>query len=137
LRSRVLEGWRCPKYKFFSMSLIPYGGISVVVLSGWHLWLISIHSIGRELLSQLTFHNVELILKRCYRRNLMAAHTPLTFETPGSPPAGAQSVSRVLRLLKCVGAAPVHGAALGDLARDAGLTQPTAHRMLAALQHEG
>lgn len=67
----------------------------------------------------------------------MAAHTPLTFESPGSPPAGAQSVSRVLRLLKCVGAAPVHGAALGDLARDAGLTQPTAHRMLAALQHEG
>lgn len=50
---------------------------------------------------------------------------------------GAQSVTRVLRLLKLIGSAPSRGAGLSDLARDAGLTQPTTHRMLAALQQEG
>lgn len=50
---------------------------------------------------------------------------------------GAQSVTRVLRLLKLIGSAPARGAGLSDLARDAGLTQPTTHRMLAALQQEG
>lgn len=52
-------------------------------------------------------------------------------------PAGAQSLSRVLRLLKQIAAAPPRGAGLSDLATATGLTQPTAHRMLVALQHEG
>lgn len=51
--------------------------------------------------------------------------------------AGAQSVSRVLQLLKQIAAAPPRGAGLRDLAVATGLTQPTAHRMLAALQSEG
>ncbi|MVW78099.1 helix-turn-helix domain-containing protein [Bordetella sp. 02P26C-1] len=50
---------------------------------------------------------------------------------------GAQSVSRVLQLLKQVAAAPPRGAGLSDLATASGLPQPTAHRMLAALQAEG
>jgi DNA-binding IclR family transcriptional regulator len=50
---------------------------------------------------------------------------------------GAQSIFRVLRILKYVGAAPARGVGLTDVVRDIGLTPPTAHRMLAALLQEG
>lgn len=50
---------------------------------------------------------------------------------------GAQSIFRVLRLLKYVGAAPARGVGLSDVVRDIGLTPPTAHRMLSALLQEG
>ncbi|WAI81198.1 MULTISPECIES: IclR family transcriptional regulator [Achromobacter] len=61
---------------------------------------------------------------------------------PASPRAadavgGAQSIFRVLRLLKYVGAAPARGVGLSDVVRDLGLTPPTAHRMLSALLQEG
>ncbi len=51
--------------------------------------------------------------------------------------AGAQSVVRVLRILKYLGAAPARGVGVSNLARELGLTQPTAHRMLSALVQEG
>lgn len=50
---------------------------------------------------------------------------------------GAQSIFRVLRILKYVGAAPARGVGLTDVVRDVGLTPPTAHRMLSALLQEG
>ncbi|MFY2038539.1 IclR family transcriptional regulator, partial [Achromobacter xylosoxidans] len=53
------------------------------------------------------------------------------------PVGGAQSIFRVLRILKYVGAAPARGVGLTDVARDLGLTPPTAHRMLSALLQEG
>ncbi len=46
---------------------------------------------------------------------------------------GAQSIFRVLRILKYVGAAPARGVGLTDVVRGVGLTPPTAHRMLTAL----
>ena len=53
------------------------------------------------------------------------------------PVGGAQSIFRVLRILKYVGAAPARGVGLTDVVRELGLTPPTAHRMLAALLQEG
>ncbi|ARP95151.1 IclR family transcriptional regulator [Bordetella genomosp. 13] len=50
---------------------------------------------------------------------------------------GAQSILRVLHILKYVGAASARGVSLTDVVRDLGLTPPTAHRMLSALLQEG
>ncbi|MFT4260423.1 IclR family transcriptional regulator [Microbacterium sp.] len=49
---------------------------------------------------------------------------------------GAQAIARASRLLRLVTAAG-HGAALQSLARDAGLSRSTAHRLLSALRAEG
>ena len=57
--------------------------------------------------------------------------------TARSSVAGAQSVARAARLLRLVTAAGDPGAGVADLAREAGLTRPTTHRLLAALRHEG
>ena len=50
---------------------------------------------------------------------------------------GAQAVARAAALLRLVTSAGADGAAVGDLARRAGLTRPTTHRLLTALAHEG
>ncbi|MDR6691170.1 DNA-binding IclR family transcriptional regulator [Microbacterium sp. 1154] len=50
---------------------------------------------------------------------------------------GAQAISRAARLLRLVTAAGHDGATVGDLARGADLTRPTAHRLLSALRAEG
>jgi DNA-binding IclR family transcriptional regulator len=50
---------------------------------------------------------------------------------------GAQSIARAAHLLRLVTAAGAEGAALHDLARDAGLTRSTTHRLLTALRAEG
>jgi DNA-binding IclR family transcriptional regulator len=50
---------------------------------------------------------------------------------------GAQSVARAARLLRLVSTAGTEGLAVAELARRAELTRPTAHRLLAALRHEG
>ena len=50
---------------------------------------------------------------------------------------GAQAVARAARLLRLVTASGEHGAVLADLARDADLSRPTAHRLLTALRAEG
>ncbi|GAA2012613.1 IclR family transcriptional regulator [Microbacterium ulmi] len=50
---------------------------------------------------------------------------------------GAQSISRAARLLRLVTSAGDDGLAVAELARRAELTRPTAHRLLAALRHEG
>lgn len=50
---------------------------------------------------------------------------------------GAQSVARAASLLRLVTSAGVTGAALHELARDAGLSRSTAHRLLTALRAEG
>ncbi|MXS73672.1 IclR family transcriptional regulator [Microbacterium sp. CSI-V] len=61
--------------------------------------------------------------------------TPLP-PTRGNVP-GAQAVARAAHLLRLVTAAGTEGAAVGDLARLADLTRPTAHRLLSALRQEG
>ncbi|MHC9044874.1 IclR family transcriptional regulator [Microbacterium saperdae] len=50
---------------------------------------------------------------------------------------GAQSIARAAHLLRLVTAGGAEGAALHDLARDAGLSRSTAHRLLTALKAEG
>jgi DNA-binding IclR family transcriptional regulator len=50
---------------------------------------------------------------------------------------GAQSVARAARLLRLVTAGGAAGVGVSELARDADLTRPTAHRLLTALQVEG
>ena len=50
---------------------------------------------------------------------------------------GAQSIARAALLLRLVTAGGADGAALHDLARDAGLSRSTAHRLLTALRAEG
>ena len=50
---------------------------------------------------------------------------------------GAQSIARAARLLRLVTRASADGVAVSDLARQADLTRPTAHRLLVALRHEG
>lgn len=50
---------------------------------------------------------------------------------------GAQSVARAARLLRLVTQAGDEGMPVAELARRADLTRPTAHRLLAALRHEG
>ncbi len=50
---------------------------------------------------------------------------------------GAQAIARAAHLLRLVTAAGDGGAAVGDLALDARLTRPTAHRLLSALRAEG
>ncbi|MFS0893512.1 IclR family transcriptional regulator [Microbacterium sp. 179-I 3D3 NHS] len=57
-------------------------------------------------------------------------------ESPRTVP-GAQAVARAAGLLRLVTAAGVDGAALHELARDAGLSRSTAHRLLTALRAEG
>ncbi|CAH0273018.1 IclR family transcriptional regulator [Microbacterium sp. Bi128] len=63
-------------------------------------------------------------------------------DTPPTPPArtsvpGTQAIARAAHLLRLVTAAGAEGAAAGDLARQADLTRPTAHRLLSALRQEG
>ncbi|MBD3941629.1 IclR family transcriptional regulator [Microbacterium sp. NEAU-LLC] len=50
---------------------------------------------------------------------------------------GAQSVARAAQLLRLVTSAGDDGMPVAELARRAELTRPTAHRLLAALRHEG
>lgn len=50
---------------------------------------------------------------------------------------GTQSVARAARLLRLVSASGAEGLAVPDAAERAGLTRPTAHRLLSALRHEG
>ncbi|KAA9135256.1 IclR family transcriptional regulator [Microbacterium caowuchunii] len=50
---------------------------------------------------------------------------------------GTQSVARAARLLRLVSAAGTEGRHVVELAGDAHLTRPTAHRLLAALRREG
>ena len=50
---------------------------------------------------------------------------------------GAQSIARAARLLRLVTAAGETGLAVAELARQADLTRPTAHRLLTALRAEG
>ena len=50
---------------------------------------------------------------------------------------GAQSVARAARILRLVTQAAEEGMPVAELARRAELTRPTAHRLLAALRHEG
>lgn len=52
-------------------------------------------------------------------------------------PKGAQSLSRAVAVLRAVAAAPPQGARLADLMSATGLSKPTAHRLAAALVHEG
>ncbi|MCS0499858.1 IclR family transcriptional regulator [Protaetiibacter mangrovi] len=52
-------------------------------------------------------------------------------------PGGTQSVGRAATLLKLVARAAEPGARVSDLAERAGLTRPTAHRLLTALRREG
>jgi len=56
---------------------------------------------------------------------------------PTSGVPGAQAVSRAAQLLRLVTAAGTEGAGVVGLAHDAGLTRPTAHRLLSALRAEG
>jgi DNA-binding IclR family transcriptional regulator len=58
--------------------------------------------------------------------------TPATHTIPG-----AQSIARAAKLLRLVTAAGDAGITVSDLARQADLTRPTAHRLLAALRQEG
>jgi len=51
--------------------------------------------------------------------------------------AGAQSVHRVIRLLRALAAQGKGGARLVDLAEETGLERPTVHRLLAGLVAEG
>ncbi|WP_415074363.1 IclR family transcriptional regulator [Microbacterium sp.] len=51
--------------------------------------------------------------------------------------SGAQSVTRAARLLRLVTAAGTDGSTAAQLADTAGLTRPTAHRILSALRDEG
>lgn len=55
----------------------------------------------------------------------------------GPPRDGGQSIRRAVALLREVSAAKCRGARLGGLADAAGLTQPTAHRLLGILLKEG
>lgn len=55
----------------------------------------------------------------------------------GTPVPGAQAIARAAHLLRLVTAAGDAGASVGDLAHDADLTRPTAHRLLSALRAEG
>ena len=52
-------------------------------------------------------------------------------------PRGAQSLSRAVSVLRVVAAAPTQGARLADLVKGTGLSKATAHRLAAALVHEG
>src|SRR5690606_31415611 len=54
-----------------------------------------------------------------------------------APVPGAQAVARAARLLRLVTAAGDEGAGVQQLARDAGLSRSTAHRLLSALRVEG
>jgi DNA-binding IclR family transcriptional regulator len=50
---------------------------------------------------------------------------------------GAQSIRRAMAVLRILAAARTAGLGLSDISRQAGLTQPTAHRMLRVLVSEG
>lgn len=69
----------------------------------------------------------------------MSIAKPPTYASPRRTDtvAGAQSIFRVLHILKYVGAASARGVSLSDVVRDLALTPPTAHRMLSALLQEG
>ncbi|MCT9821408.1 IclR family transcriptional regulator [Microbacterium sp. W1N] len=56
---------------------------------------------------------------------------------PASAATGTQAVARAAALLKTVGLAGDGGTRTSDLARRAGLTRPTTHRLLVALREEG
>lgn len=66
-----------------------------------------------------------------------ASDTPFAHRRGGTVVPGAQVVARAARLLRLVTAAGDAGAAIGDLAGEAELTRPTAHRLLTALRTEG
>ncbi|HEY0297519.1 MAG TPA: IclR family transcriptional regulator [Bordetella sp.] len=51
--------------------------------------------------------------------------------------AGAQAISRAMRVLRAVARMRGEGAGLLALTRDAGMSKPTVHRLLAALMAEG
>ena len=51
--------------------------------------------------------------------------------------AGAQAISRAMRVLRAVARARGEGAGLLALTREAGMSKPTVHRLLAALMAEG
>lgn len=61
-----------------------------------------------------------------------ASRSPSSQTVPGT-----QAVARAAHLLRLVTAAGTSGASVGDLAGDAGLARPTAHRLLSALRAEG
>ena len=50
---------------------------------------------------------------------------------------GAQAIARAASLLRLVSAGGAAGLTVSELARRAGLTRPTTHRLLTALRHEG
>ncbi|GEB46054.1 putative IclR-family regulatory protein [Microbacterium testaceum] len=66
-----------------------------------------------------------------------AGHSVHIVDTASRSVPGAQAISRAARLLRLVTAAGETGAPVGDLARDADLTRPTAYRLLSALRAEG
>lgn len=70
------------------------------------------------------------------RRTVHIVDTPDT-RGPRSTVPGAQAIARAAHLLRLVTAAGDAGATVGDLAHDADLTRPTAHRLLSALRLEG
>lgn len=70
------------------------------------------------------------------RRTVHIVDTPDT-RGPRSTVPGAQVIARAAHLLRLVTAAGDAGATVGDLAHEADLTRPTAHRLLSALRLEG
>lgn len=51
--------------------------------------------------------------------------------------SGTQSIERAFDILRVIAAGPASGMRLKDIAEEAGLSGPTAHRMLTTLQHGG
>jgi DNA-binding IclR family transcriptional regulator len=62
---------------------------------------------------------------------------PTRSRASGEPVTGARVVGRVTRLLRVVSVHSPAGAATSTLASEAGLTRPTAHRLLTSLAAEG
>lgn len=58
-------------------------------------------------------------------------------DTPTTIVPGAQAIARAASLLRLVTAGGEHGRGVQELARDAGLSRSTAHRLLTALRAEG
>jgi DNA-binding IclR family transcriptional regulator len=60
-----------------------------------------------------------------------------TLTRPKDRPEGAQSIRRALLLLRILASAEAAGLGLTEIARAAGLTRPTTHRLLGVLVSEG
>ncbi len=78
-------------------------------------------------------------MRKCAKifHNMKSSPLPSAASRPSDAPgAGAQSIGRALGLLTLVGG-PDEGLTLAELATRAGLTKPTAHRMLKALTQAG